>query len=115
MIDKQIIYLKTVIFLSEQQLHSKLFLKLLFYLIVLILNSYTVNTIYLSDYKLISVMALNDEVLIMNYTVNKRKVIILAVFSVVVILGVVLLSVSLNNSSGGNKSSSNTVESKIGE
>ena len=55
-------------------------------------------------------MALNDEVLIMNYTVNKRKVIILAVFSVVVILGVVLLSVSLNNSSGVNESS---IESKI--
>ena len=58
-------------------------------------------------------MALNDELLIMNSNVNKKKVIILAVFAVVVTLGVILLSVSLTNS--GNEISINAAESKISE
>ena len=58
-------------------------------------------------------MALNDELLIMNSNVNKKKVIILAVFAVVVILGGILLSVSLTNS--GNEISINAAESKISE
>ena len=57
-------------------------------------------------------MALDDEILIMNYTTNKRKVIFLGVFAVVVILGVVLLTVSLNNLGGGSESLKNSVESK---
>ena len=58
-------------------------------------------------------MALNDELLIMKSNVNKKKVIILAVFAVVVILGGILLSVSLTNS--GNETSINAIESKISE
>ena len=58
-------------------------------------------------------MALDNEILIMNSTVNKRKVIILTVFAVVLLLGVTLLTVSLNNSGDRNESSKNSIESKI--
>jgi len=55
-------------------------------------------------------MTLDNEILILNYTTNKRKVIILGVFAVVVILVVILLTVSLNS---GIKSETNKIESEI--
>ena len=55
-------------------------------------------------------MTLDNEILILNYTTNKRKLIILGVFAVVMILGVILLTVSLNS---GIKSETNKIESEI--